>query len=516
MIKTLLVLAVIFLSGIATAQPALISELPGNAYYATNLNGALYFIVGNELWTSDGTEAGTGFVDDLEEVVIDLQSTGNHLYITTYYRGYNLYISDGTSSPVTLYTGFLYRPKNFAEINGISFFVANNDELWTSDGTEAGTEPVIGFSSGGFSSLNDHLYFVSSGSIWRTDGLLPTPELILEPQDLPIYVGGSEANDLGIEDIIGIIDNQLLFTTIHSEVSTGYGMMNLYSTDGTSGNFTHIKEIQSVETAGYFASFNDKIIFTAVVSGIYNPVWITDGTEAGTLRLLEDVGTDAFVRDIITAGSKAALIVESQDNVGIWLTDGTPENSRYFHPINAYGSYYRTAASVGSYLFFPDHTMSDFPEEEGIRYWELWQSNVDEETAVMVSDLTSQNYIGTDNLININNVLYFSTGNSFPVEGFDITPRLWKYEQPFLTEVTTSAATRKETGFSVYPNPFTDKLHLENAHGKTIIISNAMGNIVHEEPTYTGQISLSSLPEGMYFVHVKGSSDGTIKVLKVK
>ena len=498
------------------AQPELISELPGNPSYSANLNGTLYFAIGEELWNSDGTEAGTGFVTDVEEEITGIQSTGNHLYITTFNNGYNLYLSDGTSSLITLHTGFLNRPGRFAEINGTSFFVANSGELWTSDGTEAGTEPIDGFSSGGFTNFEGYLYFVSGGRIWRTDGLLPNPELILEPEELPIYVGGSESNDLRIEDIIGVINNKLLFTTIHYEASVGYGMMNLYSSDGTPANFTHIKEIQPLEDAGYFAPFNDKIIFTAVVSGILNPVWITDGTEEGTLRLLEDVGTDAFVRDIVTAGNKAALIVETQNYVNIWLTDGTPQNSHFFQYLNASGSYYRRVASVESYLFFPDHTMSDFPPGEGIRYWELWQSNVDEETSVMVSDLTSENYIGTDNLINIDNVLYFSTGNSFPVDGYDLTPRLWKYEQPFLTEVITSAATRKEAGFSVYPNPFTDKVHLENANGKTIIITNAMGNIVHEEPTYMGQINLSSLPEGVYFVHIKGSSSSTIKVLKAK
>ena len=88
--------------------------------YLTEMNGEVYFsasantIVGAELWKTDGTEAGTVLVKDINPA------------------GFN-----GGS------------PANLVNVNGTLFFTANSDfpsdntfELWKSDGTTAGTEIV--------------------------------------------------------------------------------------------------------------------------------------------------------------------------------------------------------------------------------------------------------------------------------------------------------------------------------------------------------------------------------------
>ena len=102
--------------------------------YLTNVNGTLFFSAGHtetgggklyrELWKSDGTEAGTVMVKDLN-------------------------------------SGDPGRPRSLTNVDGTLFFSAydyGDNELWKSDGTEAGTIMVKDISPGErFASFPDHL-----------------------------------------------------------------------------------------------------------------------------------------------------------------------------------------------------------------------------------------------------------------------------------------------------------------------------------------------------------------------
>jgi ELWxxDGT repeat protein len=101
-----------------------------NPNYFTDINGTLFFTAydptnGQELWKSDGTEAGTTMVKDI-------------------YPG-----SNGSS------------PQYLTDVNGTLFFQANDDtngyELWKSDGTQAGTTLVKDIRPGSASSSPQYL-----------------------------------------------------------------------------------------------------------------------------------------------------------------------------------------------------------------------------------------------------------------------------------------------------------------------------------------------------------------------
>jgi ELWxxDGT repeat protein len=94
----------------------------GEPYYLTNVGGKLFFQAfrpdtGIELWTSDGTDAGTRLVRDIEP-------------------------GPGGSDPY-----------DFTDVGGVAYFVGytleHGTELWRSDGTEAGTHIVRDLPTGG-------------------------------------------------------------------------------------------------------------------------------------------------------------------------------------------------------------------------------------------------------------------------------------------------------------------------------------------------------------------------------
>lgn len=116
----------------------------GDSYpdFFAEYNGTLYFSArdgsnGYELWTTDGTAAGTQMFKD---------------------------INPGSGA------GFFIDPA-FTEYNGKLYFIAedgsNGDELWVTDGTAAGTEKIQPATTGAFLTI---VYFYFK-TIWLPIGL---------------------------------------------------------------------------------------------------------------------------------------------------------------------------------------------------------------------------------------------------------------------------------------------------------------------------------------------------------
>ena len=182
-----------------------------NPFNLISSNGLLYFgardasgIYGAELWKSDGSLAGTVMVKDIFPGPSDSNFTGNY-YLTdinniVYFvadngtTGFELWKSDGTNAGTVLVSDINpgstgSNSSNLKNVNGTLFFIADNgsngSELWKSDGTNAGTAMVKDIYPGSFGSinsavvnltnLNGTLYFsadngINGSELWKSNG----------------------------------------------------------------------------------------------------------------------------------------------------------------------------------------------------------------------------------------------------------------------------------------------------------------------------------------------------------
>ena len=170
----------------------------------TNFNGTIYFFardssLGEQLWKSDGTTAGTVLVADVGwGLVYSLADVNSTLYFGAYdeTHGRQLWKSDGTSTGTLMVTDINegaggLDPRYLANVNGMLYFEATDGahgyQLWKSDGTASGTVMVsdinptgtTGFQNGFdpefLTNINGALYFEANDGahlyqLWKSDG----------------------------------------------------------------------------------------------------------------------------------------------------------------------------------------------------------------------------------------------------------------------------------------------------------------------------------------------------------
>ncbi|MBT8363176.1 MAG: hypothetical protein KJP23_00625, partial [Deltaproteobacteria bacterium] len=162
----------------------------------TNVNGTLFFTVedcvhGRELWKSDGTEAGTVMVKDINLVESSdpdyLINVNGALFFGAKHHvegdTSTLWKSDGTEAGTVKIDG-PYSVKYLTNVNGTLFFsgqLSAGHELCKSDGTEAGTVMVkdIWFPSssnpGFLTPVGSTIFFSANDGttgfeLWKSDG----------------------------------------------------------------------------------------------------------------------------------------------------------------------------------------------------------------------------------------------------------------------------------------------------------------------------------------------------------
>ena len=385
---------------------------------------------GKELWKTDGTTAGTVLIKDLKagangSLPSDFFEFNNNVYFVT---------TDETA-------GF---PRNYRKT------------LWKTDGTEAGTTLLKEFSFSSFGAnpyfviYKNALYFTAYDSstlgyhLWRTDGTVAGTEAA--------YVGFSFPKNMVVID-----------DTMFLAASTNDDGQEMWTYDGATASL--FKSFSDGANDGYFPFsqlkklVNNQLYFQVFDNG-NNSIWKTDGTLAGTEKILNNF---SFVKEVMAAGDVIYFSLDDNANgVELWKSDGTEAGTQIVQDL--------------------------FPGED---------------------NFGSKNSSDPSNLTILNNDLYFSAKTSnYGIE-------LFKLENAVL-DIEKEIVSGFDVDFNLYPNPVSTKVTISSDFSiDKIEIFNLLGKrISFDTPNKNKSIiNVSQLKKGVYIIKVKSNNRTNSKKL---
>jgi ELWxxDGT repeat protein len=368
-----------------------------NPSYLTNVNGTLFFaaddgLIGNELWISDGTTAGTVNVTDnlfpgpegsYPEELTNINGTlyFRALYDDVDYYGVELWKSDGTDAGTVMIANIntfeavfdgSSHPTQITLSGGNIYFIAADDvdegdfELWVTDGVPITDPPCSVF---------------------------PFPPC-WDPYADPPTSGTHRVKNIGGTSgaaIDNMIDqNGTLLFTANGGSSTGLELWK--STDGTLLGTDIVKDIFPGPTSSSPSDFevlNGTLFFAANDGTNGKELWSSDGTTLGT-NLFKDINSGSGDSSPASLTNVSGLLYFAADDgtngVELWTSDGVPANTQMLKNIvsttdNAYVDY---ITEMNGKVYFA--------ADDGISGVELWESDGTAPGTVMVKDI----YTGTN------------------------------------------------------------------------------------------------------------------------
>lgn len=475
----------------STAGTLLVKDIaPGSASSSptelTDMNGTLYFMALNGLWKSDGSESGTVLIKSLPPATANLTNINGTLFFSVlemvgWANMFILWKSDGTADgtvPITVLadTNGNFSPSSFTAVNGRLFFTRsfNNQEkqLWTSDGTEAGTtylmhinpftpSPLGSAFRSYMTAVGNTLFFVANDithgfELWQSDGTLSGTSLVSD-----INQRNSSSQPYSVVNA-----NGKLFYLNMNQVS-----YDLWSSDGSEAGTVLVKSLPVLASGSgmritALQAVGDTLFF--IIDGV--DLWKSDGTITGTVLVKSSVTRQNF-SPYLTNGNGNLYFVGSDD--GIWTSDGTELGTGPIHQpwrfslteqlISANGTLFFIASSMahgkevwrsdgtdaGTILLkdiFPGNT-SSYPASltnvNGSVFFTamdaharigLWKSDGTEVGTILVKEVSSGNIPAPpSNLTNVNGTLFFitaaSSGDHYELWKSDGTPAGTVYVQ---------------------------------------------------------------------------------------
>lgn len=296
--------------------------------YFTTVGSTLFFVAsdgpgttpglhGDELWKTDGTAAGTVMVKDINTHTFMFHPTGSSprkltdfngtlIFDAQEYMDHEPWKSDGTTAGTVMLkdinpgsmsvggagvVGNSSYPDYFTVMERNIYFSAkyypDGQELWKSDGTEAGTVMIKDIYTGGtstpaegfrgFSSapaeltvLGNKFYFSADNGngreLWKSSGTTAGTILFKETNPNPLVGGNPE--------LLTLVNDKIYF-----RANDGANGVELWSTNGTTGGTTMVQDIQPGAVGSYpeqiFESAG-KIFIVVTTSAYGTEIWVAN------------------------------------------------------------------------------------------------------------------------------------------------------------------------------------------------------------------------------------------------
>ena len=399
------------------AGTALVKAFP-NANAIRSLvatNSMVFFLVEggnyvNKFWKTNGTEAGTMIVKDTDPTnslswdPFRLFATDDLVFFHagTASTGIEIWKSDGTADGTNIIKEINPGPNDgtyhiingsMAELNGKVYFyggassTTNEQGLWETDGTEAGTQFLqeVGSFSNAFT-YGNAFYFTANDAqaingntqfgleLWKCNG---TPSGTVMIKDIYPGTAGSIPGSFSIKALA----SNILFYADNG--TSGY---EPWISDGTEGGTQMLKDIypgQSSSANGLYASdILDGFAYFMADNGVNGKeLWGTDGTSAGT-NLVADIipGSDesiplqfdvcngnlyfsalaanAFDNSIWTCGNNLGVKPSTDNQVAVYPNPGNGQFQIINLPLN---STFEVISTLGIVVASEKTTNSEYP-----------------------------------------------------------------------------------------------------------------------------------------------------------
>lgn len=375
-----------------------VGTFDGDSQPLVPFGGDVYFELGNALYKSDGTAAGTVAVKDFSPFTpSSVVQAGSSLFFTADDGNGNwqLWKSDGSSAGTAMVAALpTFDPFNeyidLTPVGSSVYFLQvrtfynemRSATLWVSDGTSAGTLPVADLALGPSeepsarpqAGIDGKLVFASYDSthgteLWSSDGTAAGTGLLA---DINPGAGDSSPQDFTVAG------NELFFDA--------YDPINgraLWKTDGTAAGTVLVHSFNFGTTVGT----GPLIGLTAVGSGVYFPagdgLWHSDGTSAGTVPAVSMpiISPHTVAPTMITNVNGTMYVANyGQD---LWKSDGTPSGTMLLtsFPVAVGGA----APSIGGMANLNGALL--FAANDGSHGQELWRSDGTAAGTVLLDDI---------------------------------------------------------------------------------------------------------------------------------
>lgn len=307
---------------------------------------------GVELWATDGTAAGTAMIADNAPGPQSFSfyttlsapdppvAAGGRFYFQAVDHGFNIEVwtSDGTAAgtgklreihvQASAFNPFLWGEQQsllpaIAPFGSGVLFAADDglagEEVWKSDGAAAGTVQVADLRPG-FDSPRPHAFFPISGN-----------RALFRAADT------NGADQLWVTDGIGttLLGGPAYQLTAFAG-KTYYSSGVLSATDGTPGGTAAVSS--TPEAVASLTTGGGRLLFSGTTPAAGEELWRSDGTAAGT-QLLVDIepGTASSAPRHLTAAGSRLFCTAATAAAGreLWITDGTAAGTQQVADLQA-------------------------------------------------------------------------------------------------------------------------------------------------------------------------------------